>query len=154
MASAPRHQGLSDREAKARLERYGPNRIHEPRRRTLLQIGKDTLREPMFLLLVVAAALYLLVGDLAEGIFLSIGALLSLTLVIVQEARSEHALQALNALAEPQAKVIREGAVRTVPAIELVPGDLTDRRARRIGLDVPRLAQNEEPDGARGEARG
>lgn len=124
MLSSPRHQGLSDEEAKVRLDRYGPNLVHEPRKRTLIQIGRDTLREPMFLLLVVAAALYLLVGDLAEGIFLSIGALLSLSLVIVQEARSEHALQLLNALSEPQAKVIREGTVRTIPAGQLVPGDL------------------------------
>ncbi|HEU4498943.1 MAG TPA: cation-translocating P-type ATPase [Sphingomicrobium sp.] len=124
MTASAHHQGLSAEEAKARLDRYGPNRIHEPRRRTLMQIGRDTLREPMFLLLVVAAGLYLLVGDLAEGIFLSAGALLSLSLVIIQEARSEHALQALNALAEPQAKVIRSGETQTIPAAELVPGDL------------------------------
>ena len=124
MPFSARHQGLSDEEAKARLERYGPNRIHEPRQRTLMQIGRDTLREPMFLLLVVAAGLYLLVGDLAEGIFLSVGALLSLGLVIVQEARSEHALQALNALAEPQAKVIRSGLIQTISAAQLVPGDM------------------------------
>ncbi|HET9399253.1 MAG TPA: cation-translocating P-type ATPase [Sphingomicrobium sp.] len=124
MPFPPHHQGLSDEEAKSRLERCGPNRIREPRRRTLIQICRDTLREPMFLLLVVAAALYLLVGDLAEGIFLSVGALLSLSLVIVQEARSEHALQALNALAEPQAKVIRGGLIQSIPAAHLVPGDL------------------------------
>ena len=124
MPSSARHQGLSDEEATARLEHYGPNLIHEPRQRTLAQIGRDTLREPMFLLLVVAAGLYLVVGDLAEGIFLSAGAILSLSLVIVQEARSEHALQALNALAEPQARVIRSGQIQTIPAAHLVPGDL------------------------------
>lgn len=124
MPASAHHQGLSDEEAKARLQRYGPNRIHEPRKRTLIQIGQDTLREPMFLLLVIAAGLYLLVGDLAEGIFLSLGALLSLSLVIVQEARSERALQALNALAEPQAQVIRSGLIQTIPAAQLVPGDL------------------------------
>jgi Ca2+-transporting ATPase len=124
MSSAISHPGLSAEEAKARLERYGPNRVREPRRRTIIQIARDTLREPMFLLLVVAAALYLLVGDLAEGTFLSIGALLSFGLVVVQEARSEQALKVLNALAEPQAKVIRQGIVSTIPAAELVPGDI------------------------------
>jgi Ca2+-transporting ATPase len=124
MSSAISLPGLTAGEARARLERYGPNQVREPRRRTLIQIARDTLREPMFLLLVVAAALYLLVGDLAEGIFLSIGALLSLGLVVVQEARSEHALKALNALAEPQAKVVRDGIVSSIPAAELVPGDI------------------------------
>ena len=117
-------QGLSEAEAKTLLSTYGPNVIHEPKRRTIAQIGRDTLREPMFLLLLVAAGLYLLVGDLAEGIFLSAGALLSLGLVITQEARSEHALQALNALAEPQARVIRQGSQRAIPVTQLVPGDL------------------------------
>lgn len=124
MPAPLQYQGLSHKEAQALLDRHGRNRIYEPRRRTLAQIGRDTLREPMFLLLVVAAMLYLLVGDLAEGIFLSAGALLSLSLVVIQEARSERALQALNALAEPQAKVVREGTVCTIPSAELVPGDL------------------------------
>ena len=123
MPSFPQ-QGLTEEQAKAGLATYGPNLLYEPRRRTILQILRDTLREPMFLLLVLAAGLYLLVGDLAEGLFLSVGALLSLGLVIIQEARSEHALQALNDLAAPQARVIRGGTVRTVPAACLVPGDL------------------------------
>jgi Ca2+-transporting ATPase len=78
----------------------------------------------MFLLLLAAAALYLIFGDPAEGIFLSAGALLSFGLVIVQEARSERALQALNRLAEPKARVVREGTPRTIAARDLVPGDL------------------------------
>jgi Ca2+-transporting ATPase len=78
----------------------------------------------MFLLLVAAALLYLLVGDLAEGIFLSAGALLSISLVIFQEARSERALQALNALAEPRARVLRGGATMTISAAQVVVGDL------------------------------
>ena len=78
----------------------------------------------MFLALIGATALYLIVGDLAEGLFMAAGAILALGLVIVQEARSEHALQALNALAEPRARVIREGHARWIAARELVPGDI------------------------------
>lgn len=116
--------GLSGGEAAARLERYGPNLVHEPRSRTLRDILWGTLREPMFLLLIAAATLYLAIGDLAEGIFLSAGALLSLSLVVIQEARSEHALRALNALAQPQARVVRDGVARTVLSREVVPGDI------------------------------
>ena len=78
----------------------------------------------MFLLLLGAAALYLAVGDLAEGIFLTLGALLSLSLVIIQQARTERALRALNRLAEPQARVIRDGRPLVIPAATVVPGDL------------------------------
>jgi Ca2+-transporting ATPase len=78
----------------------------------------------MFLLLLGAAALYLVFGGLGEGLFLLAGALVSIGLVIFQEARSERALAALNALAEPIARVIRDRAERLIPASALVPGDL------------------------------
>jgi Ca2+-transporting ATPase len=118
------YEGLSEAEAAARLVQFGPNLLRERKTRGLIEIARRTLREPMFLLLLAAAALYLLLGDLGEGLFLTVGALLSLGLVIFQELRSERALAALNALAEPLARVIREGAQRTIPAAELVPGDL------------------------------
>lgn len=124
MDARPKLVGLTEAEAGDRLARCGPNLIRQPRSRTLSRIITDTLQEPMFLLLLGAAALYLIVGDLAEGLFMSGGAILALGLVIVQEARSEHALRALNALAEPRARVFREGKRRWVPARELVPGDI------------------------------
>lgn len=124
MQSPEHEKGLSDQEAAARLARIGPNLIHEPRSRSLREIATETLREPMFLLLLGAATLYLTVGDLAEGIFLTMGALLSLSLVIIQQARTERALRALNRLAEPQARVIRGGRTLAIPAAEVVPGDL------------------------------
>ena len=117
-------RGLTEREAEARLARWGPNIVRQPRSRTLREIVLGVLREPMFLLLLAAAGLYLAIGDLAEGIFLTAGALLSLGLVIIQEARSERALRALNALAEPQARVIRDGVARSVPSRDLVPRDI------------------------------
>jgi Ca2+-transporting ATPase len=122
---APRQlAGLTEADAAAKLKTFGPNLIRQPRSRTISRIAFDTLREPMFMLLVAAAGLYLVVGDLAEGLFVTGGAFLALGLVIVQEARSEHALQALNALAEPRARVLREGKRRWIPARDLVPGDL------------------------------
>jgi Ca2+-transporting ATPase len=120
----PPRPGLAQREAARRLKQYGPNIVAARSSRSLVRIARETLREPMFLLLLVAAGLYLVFGDLAEGIFLSAGALLSLALVVVQEARSERALAALNELAEPRARVMRDGALVTIPARELVPGDI------------------------------
>lgn len=116
--------GLSDSEASRRLVQLGPNIIGTQQRRSLGRIVRETLREPMFMLLVAGATLYLMFGDLAEGVFLAIGAMLSLGLVIIQEARSEHALEALNSLAEPRAHVLRGGTARIIPALEVVPGDI------------------------------
>ncbi|MFN3522736.1 MAG: cation-translocating P-type ATPase [Phenylobacterium sp.] len=124
MARPAQRTGLSEAEAARRLAAFGPNELHKPRTRSLWAIVRGTLHEPMFLLLLGAAALYLVVGDLGEGLFLTVGACVSIALVIFQEARSERALAALRALAEPNARVIREGVEVRLPAREVVPGDL------------------------------
>ena len=116
--------GLTELEAGRRLREFGPNLIHEARRRSLFDVARGTLKQPMFLLLLGAAALYLAFGGLGEGLFLLAGALVSIGLVVFQEARSEKALAALDALAEPVARVVRDGRERLLPARELVPGDL------------------------------
>ena len=116
--------GLTGAEAELRLARHGPNLVQSTRVRGLGQIVRTTLREPMFLLLLFAAGLYLVFGSLGEGLFLVAGATVSVGLVVIQELRSERALAALNALAEPLARVIRDGEPQIVPARSLVPGDL------------------------------
>ncbi|WP_176556328.1 hypothetical protein [Rubellimicrobium rubrum] len=83
-----------------------------------------TLREPMVLLLISAAALYLVPGDLGAALFLCLGAAVSVTLVVAQEARTERDLVRLRHLAEPMARVIRDGAERKVPSRDLVPGEV------------------------------
>ncbi|MGE5500311.1 MAG: cation-translocating P-type ATPase [Ignavibacteriales bacterium] len=116
--------GLTQDEADRRLAEIGPNALPRPRGRNLPRIVFETAREPMFVLLLGAAILYLVLGDLGEGAFLLAGAVLAVGLVILQEARSERALAALREFAEPQARVIRDGAQRRIPARELVPGDI------------------------------
>ncbi len=118
------HDGLTQAEAARRLARFGANEIPAPTGRHLGVIVIETMREPMFLLLVGAAVLYLVLGDLGEGLFLLAGAVASIGLVVVQEARSERALAALRDLAQPQARVLRDGLERRIAARELVPGDV------------------------------
>lgn len=116
--------GLSQEEAKVRLARYGPNSLERRRTRTAFAIALDTVREPMVLLLAAAAVLYLIFGNLGEGLFLAGGAGLSVLISVAQQVRSERALQALRALAAPRAEVVRDGQRRSIPAAELVPGDI------------------------------
>ena len=122
--AGPALAGLEAAEAARRLAAFGPNELPRAGGRSLWRILAETLREPMFLLLVGAATLYLVLGDLGEGLFLMAGALAAIGLVILQEARSERALAALRELAQPQARVLRDGVDRVIPARELVPGDL------------------------------
>jgi Ca2+-transporting ATPase len=116
--------GLSQTEAARRLRETGPNELPQTSGRGLIEIVSDTMREPMFLLLLGAAILYMLLGDLGEGLFLFGGAFASIGLVIFQEARSERALAALRELSQPHARVIRDGQDMQIPARELVPDDL------------------------------
>lgn len=116
--------GLTEAQAAAALAAVGANDLPRAASRGVIGIVIDTMREPMFLLLIGAAGLYLTLGDLAEGLFLLAGAVASIGLVVLQEARSERALAALRDMSEPFARVIRGGVEQTVAARELVPGDL------------------------------
>jgi P-type Ca2+ transporter type 2C len=117
-------EGLDEAEAQARLGQFGPNIMHQPVSRGVLQIARGTLREPMFLFLLVASSLYLVVGNLTEGLFLLGAAFVSIGLVAVQEVRSQRAIKALQDLAQPFARVIRGGKERRIVAGNLVPGDI------------------------------
>lgn len=124
MSGTPPRPGLSSAQAAERLASHGPNELPRAPRRGPGRILLSVLSEPMFLLLVLAAGIYLAVGDPAEGALLLGFAALSVGLVVVQEHRSERALEALRALGAPGARVLRDGAERRIAAREVVPGDL------------------------------
>jgi Ca2+-transporting ATPase len=116
--------GLTTDEARAALARFGANEIGDVERHGVLTTLRGVATEPMFLMLIVAAGLYLVLGDLGEGLLLGFFAGVTVGLVIWQERRSEHALDALRELAAPQVRVRRDGEVRRLPSRELVPGDV------------------------------
>jgi Ca2+-transporting ATPase len=120
---SPRKRGLSTVEATVRLRTLGPNEAPS-RVRSTLGIAFGIVREPMFLLLAGAAGLYFAVGDHAEGAIMVAAAGLSIGLVVIQQVRSERALDALKALSEPNARAVRDGDVVRIPARDLVPGDV------------------------------
>ena len=134
-ASSPT-AGLSSAQAQAQLAQCGPNELPQTPPRGVGRIVLGVLSEPMFLLLVVAAGIYLAIGDPHESLLLAAFAALSVGLVVVQEARSERALEALRALGAPSARVLRDGAPVRIPAREVVPGDvLLAGEGERIAAD-------------------
>ena len=86
--------GLSAPEAAQRLQQDGPNVLASEQRRTWRMILRETLREPMFMLLLAAGTLYLTLGDLQEGLVMFALVLVVLSLTLYQEGRTEHALRA------------------------------------------------------------
>jgi Ca2+-transporting ATPase len=123
-AKPPPPHGLTEEEARQRLAAHGPNEWTDRERNNLARTVAGVVAEPMFLMLLIAAALYLTMGDLGEGLLLAGFALVSVGLVILQTRRSEHALDALREVAAPQVRVVRGGVARRIPARELVPGDV------------------------------
>lgn len=116
-------RGLSSREAAALLRRHGPNLMPDRDRHGLAHTLRSVMTEPMFVLLLAAAALYLLIGDLGEGLLLGGFAALTVALVVLQERRRERSLQALRDMAVPMVQALRDGQWKHLPASDIVPGD-------------------------------
>lgn len=116
--------GLSAKEAAQRLQQDGPNLLASEQRRTWVVILREALREPMFLLLLAAGALYLLLGDLQDGLVMFGLVLVVMVLTLYQEGRTERALAALQELTSPRALVLRDGVAQRIAGSDVVRGDL------------------------------
>lgn len=121
---AEQTQGLSSLEASRRLERDGPNELPTQRPRNLAAIAYEVLTEPMLLLLIAAASIYVVLGDTREALILMSSVLVIIAISIVQERRTERALAALRDLSAPRALVIRDGRETRIPGRDVVVGDL------------------------------
>ena len=116
--------GLSSAQAAQRLQDDGPNALPGDQRRTLWAIVRETLHEPMFMLLLAAGSLYLVLGDLHEGLILFGLVLVVLGLTLYQEGKTERAMAALRDLTSPRALVLRDGQPLRIAGREVVCGDL------------------------------
>ena len=116
--------GVTSEEAKRRLEHYGPNQLTEASRPTFLQMLWEQLNNFVVILLIVASLVSAFLGDYIEAAAIMAIVVLNAILGIVQERRAEEALAALKKLAAPDAQVIRDGRRQSIPASELIPGDI------------------------------
>ena len=117
-------QGLSESQAAQRLAEDGPNELPSSRRRGTLAIAFEVVREPMFLLLVACGVVYLLLGEPKEALMLLGFVFVIMGITIVQERRTERALDALRDLSSPRALVIRDGQRKRIAGREVVRGDM------------------------------
>jgi len=116
--------GLSAAEAARRLADEGANELPHERRRGTFSIALSVLREPMFLMLVAAGALYLAVGDPADALMLLGFVCVVMGITIVQERRTERSLEALRDLSSPRALVIRDGVQKRIAGVDVARGDV------------------------------
>lgn len=127
-------QGLSTEEILTRREHYGRNIIPEKAKRGIGRIIIAQFSDLMILILLGAAFISGIVGDIEDTIAILVIVLLNAVIGAIQEYRAQRALAALRMMAAPEAKVLRGGQVLIVPASDLVPGDVVLLEA---GMVVP-----------------
>jgi Ca2+-transporting ATPase len=145
----PLPRGLDADVAQRRLHEEGPNELGLSQRRTLRDILFEVFREPMFLLLLGAGAIYLAMGDSGEALILLAFVFIIMGMTIFQERRTDNALAALRDMSSPRATVIRSGQTMRVAGRDVVRDDVLllaegDRiPADGILMDAHELATNE-----------
>ena len=124
--------GLSSEEARTRLEKHGPNVLKEKEKKTLFMMFLDQFRDFMILVLIGAAVISGVIGELSDTIAIVVIVMLNAVIGFVQEYRAEKAMEALKAMAAHSAIVVREGLQQEIHASELVPGDIVVLDAGKI----------------------
>ncbi len=122
-----RQSGLSSRQAQERLAQYGPNKLSGAKKEPLWLRFLNQLRDPMILVLLAAAGLSLLSSggeDWVEAVIILVIVLVNAVISITQENSAEKALEALQKMSAPLAKVIRGGTQQPLETDGLVPGDI------------------------------
>ena len=116
--------GLSEAEAARRLAEHGPNELIERGLRSPWRILASQFTEVMVVVLMVAAAISFVVGDIKDTVAILVIVVLNAVLGFTQEYRAERAMAALKKMVVPRVKVRRDNQVREISARDLVPGDL------------------------------
>ncbi len=119
-----RAEGLTSAEAEELQKQYGKNELTPQKKESFLEKALHIICEPMFLLLIVAAIIYFILGEPRDGAIMLIFVIGIISIDIIQEWKTDKTLNALRDLSAPQVKVIRDGVDKVIASADLVPGDL------------------------------
>jgi Ca2+-transporting ATPase len=118
------NQGLTSEQAKARQAQLGKNELTPRKKESLFRKILHIVTEPMFLLLLVAAVIYFILGEPRDGVIMLVFVIGIISIDVMQEWKTDKTLSALRDLSAPRARVIRDGQEQEIASIDLVPGDL------------------------------
>ncbi len=127
-----RISGLTSDEAERNLVHYGPNLLKESRRQSLFHMLLEQYKDPMVLLLLSAAVISGMIGEVYDTIVILVIVVLNSIIGFVQEFRAEKAIESLKKMAAPWAVVRRDGVSERIPADQVVPGDVVLLEAGQI----------------------
>ncbi len=116
--------GLSEEEAKNRLEQFGANKIPEKKAKHPLLLFLKQFRSVLIHILIIAAIISFFIGHLIDVCVITTVILINAIIGFVQEHKAEMSIQALKKMVVPHAKVFREGELLQIPSKKLVPGDI------------------------------
>lgn len=117
-------EGLSDAEAAERLKKHGRNALRSKPPKTILQMLKAQIIDPMVLILIGAAAFSAILQEWTEAAVIFVIVIVNAVIGIVQEKKAQSSLEALRNMSAPTARVLRQGEESVIPASELVVGDV------------------------------
>jgi Ca2+-transporting ATPase len=145
------HTGLSEQAARERLAASGPNELAARRPPPAWVKFLGQFANTMIVVLLAAAAVTVVIGDLKDTVVILSVVVLNAAIGYAQEHRAEEAMAALRRLSVPFARVVRDGAVRSIPTRELVPGDVVRLEVGDVVpadarlVEAPNLRVNEAP---------
>jgi Ca2+-transporting ATPase len=124
MTNTSSYNGLSSEEARLRQQQYGKNELTPQKKESFIKKVIHIICEPMFLLLIIAAVIYFILGEPRDGAIMLIFVIGIISIDVIQEWKTDRTLNALKDLSAPAIPVIRDGREKLIPSVDLVPGDL------------------------------
>lgn len=138
----PQLQGLTESQVRKNRQEHGVNELPSSKEKSIWQIAWQVFKEPMFLLLITCASLYLILGNVKEGLILMSQVLVVIGITFYQERKTEKALSAIKDLSSPRALVIRDGKSQRIAGSEVVVGDIIElHEGDRVPADA-KILQN------------
>ncbi len=116
--------GLSEKEAKARLEKYGRNKLKEKTRQSLVALFFTQLKDMLIYVLLGAAVITIVIGEYVDSIIIFSVVVINAVIGMIQEYKASKALEALQQMTALKSLVKRGGVIKEIPSEEIVPGDI------------------------------
>ncbi|MGM9923815.1 MAG: cation-translocating P-type ATPase [Bacillus sp. (in: firmicutes)] len=117
-------KGLTTAAAKERIEKYGYNELKEQNKASIWKLFLENFKDPMVIVLLIAAGVQIVLGEIMESVIIFIVLIVNAIISVVQTKKAESSLDALRQMSAPEAKVVRDGQKITIPAREVVVGDV------------------------------
>lgn len=129
--------GLTEQDAAARLKEFGANELPEPKAKSKFSVFVSQFSSPLIFILLIAAAIVILMGEIADGVIIFLVLFFNAAVGTIQEGKAQNTLLALRKFAEGSATVLRDGREIIIPDKETVPGDIIVlREGEKIPADA------------------